>query len=68
MGPHCDMNIAEVLEQWPETAVVFLERRMACPGCAMAPFGTVADAARHYELDADAFVAELQRAATQDAG
>ncbi|MFB6287138.1 MAG: hypothetical protein ABEK03_11260, partial [Candidatus Bipolaricaulia bacterium] len=36
------MTIADVLEQWPETAMVFLERGMACPGCAMAPFGTIA--------------------------
>lgn len=59
--------IADVLEAWPETAMVFLERGMACPGCAMAPFGTLADAARYYGLDLGAFVADLQRAIPHDA-
>lgn len=67
MEPHADSIIADVLEQWPETALVFLERGMACPGCAMAPFGTLTDAARHYELDVDGLVGQLQRAATRDA-
>lgn len=67
MDLRTDTIIADVLEEWPETAMTFLERGMACPGCAMAPFGTLADAARHYDLDPDAFVADLQRTVTQDA-
>lgn len=67
MEPRSDSIIADVLEQWPETALVFLDRGMGCPGCAMAPFGTIADAARHYDLDVGAFIADLQRTVTHDA-
>ncbi len=67
MGPRETMIIADVLERWPEAALVFLERGMACPGCAMAPFGTVADAARHYDLDLAEFLADLRQAVKDDA-
>jgi hybrid cluster-associated redox disulfide protein len=49
--PTGDMPVAEVLERWPETVPVFQVFKMACVGCAMAPFDTMADAARIYELD-----------------
>ena len=61
MDLRADAIIADVLEAWPETAMVFLERGMACPGCAMAPFGTLDDAARHYDLDLDQFLTDLRR-------
>ena len=54
--------IAEVLERWPPTLAVFLHRRMACPGCAMAPFMTVAEAAACYGVPPAELLAELCRA------
>jgi hybrid cluster-associated redox disulfide protein len=45
---------------------VFLDRKMACPGCAMAPFETLEDAVRNYGLTAEGFLAEVRRAAEPD--
>jgi hybrid cluster-associated redox disulfide protein len=44
---------------------VFVRRRMACPGCAMAPFMTLAEAAAAYGIDPQMLLAEVQ-AAVQD--
>ncbi len=53
------MPIDEVIRRWPETIAVFRRHQMACVGCAVAPFFTIADAARIYELPAGQFAAEL---------
>ena len=53
------MTITELLQRWPETAVVFQQHRMACVGCAVAPFYTVPDPAEIYGLLPEEFVAEL---------
>jgi hybrid cluster-associated redox disulfide protein len=53
------MIVAEVMNRWPETVPVFVRRRMACPGCVMAPFMTVAEASKEYGVKASAFAAEL---------
>ena len=58
-GLDLDMPVADVMRRWPETVGVFVARQMACPGCPMAPFMTVADAAREYHLDADELLAVL---------
>jgi len=54
-------NLARLFDDFPATVGVFVARRMACPGCAMAPFETVAEAARAYHLPADELVADLRR-------
>lgn len=46
-----DMTVAEVLEAWPGTVSVFQEFKTACVGCVMAPFDTMTDVARIYELE-----------------
>ena len=51
LRPKSDMTVAEILEQWPETVSVFQEFKTACVGCVMAPFDTMVDVARTYELD-----------------
>jgi hybrid cluster-associated redox disulfide protein len=47
---------------------VFVRRRMACPGCAMAPFMTLAEAAASYGLDPHQLVRELQAAMDEPGG
>lgn len=54
-----EMMVAEVMSRWPETVSVFNSRGMACPGCSMAPFMTVAEAAEAYHADADEFAEAL---------
>ena len=54
------ITIAEVLRRWPAAADVFLHHRLACPGCAMAPFETLDDVAEAYRLDLSGLLGELQ--------
>ncbi|MCB1341959.1 MAG: DUF1858 domain-containing protein [Pseudooceanicola sp.] len=56
-----DLPLSELFATWPETASAFLERRMLCPGCPIAPFHAITDACLEYELDEDAFREELAR-------
>lgn len=56
------MIVADVMNTWPETVPVFVGRRMACPGCVMAPFMTVAEASREYSVEPKTFAGELAAA------
>ncbi|WP_226779917.1 DUF1858 domain-containing protein [Oceaniglobus trochenteri] len=55
-----DMMLSEMFAHWPETAAAFLNRRMLCPGCPIAPFHAVVDACGEYDLDEGVFRAELR--------
>ncbi|WP_420644373.1 DUF1858 domain-containing protein [Candidatus Leptofilum sp.] len=51
--------ISDLLEMWPETAVLFKQHNMACVGCAVAPFYSVDDAISIYGLPREDFLQEL---------
>lgn len=53
------LTVAEVTEKWPATAIVFAAHGMACVGCAMARFDTLADAATAYRRDLGALLEQL---------
>jgi len=55
-------NLQATLDRGPATLRVFVDHRMACPGCTMAPFETVADAADAYALPREELLADLRRA------
>lgn len=57
-----DMLVADVIKAWPAVTPVFRRRHMACPGCAMAPFMTLTEAARSHGLDAATLLADLAAA------
>ena len=57
-----EMIISDVLERWPETAVIFHKYNMACVGCVMAPFYDIEAAIEIYRLDRDQFLQELAAA------
>ena len=61
-----DMTVAEVLEAWPGTVSVFQEFKTACVGCVMAPFDTMADVARIYELELSDLMTALNRVVPVD--
>jgi len=65
-GVDLDLPVATVLARWPQTVRVFLRRRMACVGCAIAPFHTLADVAKIYGLPAHEFVGELQQSIREE--
>ena len=60
--PTSDMTVADVLEQWPETVPVFQELKLACVGCVMAPFDTMADIADIYKMDLQEIMSALRQA------
>lgn len=61
-----NMTVEYVLEKWPETAAVFNhDLKTACVGCPIAPFDTLADVARIYNLDLSNVMTLLQNAAVE---
>lgn len=64
--PDMDWRISEVVERCPRSVSVFIRFRMACVGCAMAPFETLAEAAAAYGLNPNRLLRELH--SVQDAG
>jgi hybrid cluster-associated redox disulfide protein len=59
------LTVSEVLRRWPASVALFTRRRMACPGCAMAPFMTLREAAREYGQDAAGLAVEVIGAAAR---
>jgi hybrid cluster-associated redox disulfide protein len=59
--PHLSLNmsVAELLERHPETIPIFMQFRMACVGCDIAAFETVAEALAIYHINRERFAAEL---------
>jgi hybrid cluster-associated redox disulfide protein len=53
-------TIEALLITRPEAARILLRNGMACVGCVMAPFETVAEAAREYRLDLRSLLNELR--------
>lgn len=58
-----DLTVEELMRRWPRAVEVLTAWRMACPGCAMAPFMTVGEAAGAYGVPADRLLDDLRRAA-----
>ena len=63
LPPDPGTSVAGYLGASPAGARVFFEHQMACVGCALSDFDTLADAARAYGLSLAAFLDELARAA-----
>lgn len=57
-----ELTVAELLARWPQAIPVFLRHQMACVGCFMSPFETLADVATVYDVHLSHFVDELQQA------
>ncbi|MEJ2555758.1 MAG: DUF1858 domain-containing protein [Anaerolineae bacterium] len=51
--PHLlpDLTVAEVMGHRPQTVPCFFRNRIACVGCPIAPFETLAEVAAVYRLD-----------------
>ncbi|MGH7124318.1 MAG: hypothetical protein ACREFI_08105, partial [Stellaceae bacterium] len=56
--------VEEIMGRWPATAQVFIHRKMACFGCIMAPFQTLAAAARAYHIAEGELLSEIRDAAS----
>jgi len=56
------LTVDRIFAQWPQTIPVFMRHRFACIGCLMAPFDTLADVARNYDISLTDLMAELKEA------
>lgn len=61
-----DLSLAEIMSRWPATIRVFLDRRMHCVGCPIAPFHTLVDAAEEHSLLLVGLVADIERVRPRD--
>ena len=61
-GIRLDDPVSAVLARSAAVVDVFVRRRMACPGCTMAPFMTLAEAAANYRLDPQRLLTEIEAA------
>ena len=57
-----DSTVGETLRAFPATTAVFLRRRMHCPGCHMAAFMTLREAAASYGVATEDLLADLRAA------
>ena len=57
-----DTLVLQIIERYPQTIAVFNDLNMACPGCHVSPFHTVADSAREYGLHSDELLQALNDA------
>ncbi len=55
-----DLPLAQIFQHWPATAAAFIERKVLCFGCPIAPFHTVIDAVAEYDLNEEEFRARLR--------
>ena len=58
-----DMGILEVVQQYPQTAPVFMDFGMGCLGCAAAHFENIEQGASAHGIDVDALMVALNKAA-----
>ncbi len=57
-----ELTVQEIIRRWPGTVEVFIRHGMNCPGCDMAGFDEIGQAARTYGLAPEALAAELHAA------
>ncbi len=58
-----DMQVSDMTQQYPATAVLLLKMGVQCVGCWVSRFHTVADLSREWGLDPDKLLKKLNRVA-----
>ncbi len=64
-APKSEWTMAEVVTRCPKAACVLARFGMACAGCPMAPFETLAEAAAAYKQTPETLIRELRRVAQE---
>jgi|APFre7841882654_1041346.scaffolds.fasta_scaffold05966_5 hybrid cluster-associated redox disulfide protein len=57
-----DMTIKDVIDKYPQTAMVFMKYNVGCIGCLAASFEKVSDIAKIHGIDTTALVKDLNAA------
>ena len=58
-----DMNIVEIVQRYPDTAMVFMYAGMGCFGCHVAQFESIEEGALAHGVDPDKLVEALNEIA-----
>lgn len=61
-------TVGDILERHPRAMRIFIDHRMACIGCAIAPYHTIEEACAEYGVSVDAVVREIAEAVDAPAG
>ncbi len=56
-----DNTIEEVVNQYPETTMVFMKHGLHCVGCHVSAFESIEEGAMAHGIDVDALVADLNK-------
>lgn len=48
-----DLTVSEIMHRWPGAMRLFIDHRLLCVGCPIAPFHTLTDVAREHHVDED---------------
>ena len=56
-----DMNIAEVVEKYPEAAKVLMEEGLGCIGCVASEFETLEEGLRAHGMDVKKIVEKINK-------
>ncbi|GJM40006.1 MAG: hypothetical protein DHS20C20_02880 [Ardenticatenaceae bacterium] len=57
-----EITVQVILARWPQTAKVFNHYSSICIGCAIAPYCTISDVAKIYNLPLEPFINDLRMA------
>jgi hybrid cluster-associated redox disulfide protein len=56
------LPVEDVMRRWPATIAVFLRHRMACVGCPVGAFHTIAESGVAYDISGALLLAEVKAA------
>ena len=54
-------SVESLFALWPGTVQVFIQYQMACPGCYLAGFESLAGALQVYQVEHEPFLADLKQ-------
>ena len=54
------MTVSEIMTRWPATMRLFIDRRLLCVGCPIAPFHLLCDVAAEHRVDERDLVAAVR--------
>jgi hybrid cluster-associated redox disulfide protein len=54
-------SVESLFENWPETIELFIQHKMACPGCYLAGFESLEGALQIYQIKPESFLNDLDQ-------
>ena len=51
-----ELTVSEIMRRWPATMRLFIDRRLLCVGCPIAPFHTLTDVAREHGITHESLI------------